>query len=177
MGKHGEGPLSPGAGGRAAIFSGSSKRSLGLGICGAENVGCHHQGDRNSKEAAPSLPSPPHQGPASTHPAPPRPRAHGAPHQAAAGAARWAGWSTASARREPQGVGLGPPGRPAHGSGAGGAQQASQSGPLALHPRSHLGSLPHSPLWSPQWLWRKGQSAQPWRPQSTAHTLPRAAPT
>ena len=29
-------------------------------MCGAENVGCHHQEERNSKEAAPTFPSPPH---------------------------------------------------------------------------------------------------------------------
>lgn len=135
------------------------------------------QGEKQQGGWTPSFPSLPCSAPASTHPAPRRPRAHGAPHQAAAVAAQWADWSTASAHRGPLGVGLGPPARPAHNSGAGGAQQASQSGPLAQHPRNHLASRPRSLLWSPLWLWRNGHSAHAQMPKAPPPIPPRAAPT
>lgn len=121
----------------------------------------HHPMERLQAEPTPSSPFLPCPADIVTHPVPRRPRAHGTQDQAAAGAARWAGWSTASAHRGPPGVGPGPLAHPTRGSGAGGARLASRSGPLGQHRHSHRGSQPRSPLWSPLWLWRRGLSAAP----------------
>lgn len=147
-----------------------------LTLTGQEREPSHHLKEKEQAELTPSFPSHPCPADAFTHPVPQRPRARGTLDQAAAGAARWAGWSTASARTGLPGAGPGPLAHPARSSGAGGARQASQSGSLVRHPRNHLGSRPRSPLWSPLWLWRKGLSAHTRIPRSTTQQPPGKPP-